>query len=274
MVKSNQPIILREYTRIKSAFEFHLLGLVEIGSHAWGEAISTSDHDNRLVICSAEPYVLLKEHAWTKGPSVEVTYVEWADLNRSEEVSFGITNLAFVERCLQAGCFPLNDHTALYQGQILADEEGAIQRFRDQYAGTAFANIVEDYLRQTAWRVNHKLRAEAEFMTLGQQLDRRKLAIPAMHTCCRIVRDIANIDTYRSYMKYLGNSAALDVYYQTHWPWFYPTFRALFDYKRDEARRRTLFEQVERRDLGCLENLQQLQAQTILLWQHFNESVL
>jgi hypothetical protein len=272
-MKSHRQIFLHEYTWVKSAFDFQLLGLVEIGSHARGEAISTSDCDTRLVIRSAEPYVLLKEDAWTEGPKVEVAYVEWTDLNRTEDVSFGITNLAFVERSLQAGRFPLNDHTALYQGQILADEEGAIQRFRDQYTGMAFTNIVEDYLRQTAWRINHKLQAEAGFMILGQQLDRRKLAIPAMHTCCRIVRDIANIDTYRRHKKYVGDSAALNAYYQTHWPWFCPTFRVLFDYKRNEVQRRTLFEQVERRDLACLQNLQQLLAQTVLLWQHFNESV-
>jgi hypothetical protein len=273
-MKDDQLIILQEYVGFKSIFKFQVLGLVEIGSHARDEAVSTSDRDIRLVIRSTEPYVLMKEHAWTDSPDAKTEYVEWADLNRMPEVSFGITNLAWVERCLRDGLFPLLDHTALYQGQLLLDDEGAIEAFRERYARIAFTNIVSDYLRQLDWRVNRRLPAEAEFAAGRQTLDKRKLAIPLVHTCCRILRDIAHIDTYRRYQVYVADGAALDAYYQRQWPGYYLSFRTLFDYKTDEKQRRHMFEQVERQETAALQHLQQLRATTTQLWKEFSESVL
>jgi hypothetical protein len=272
-MKHDQGALRREYARFHSSGEFQVLGMVEIGSHARGEAISTSDRDMRLIIRSAEPYVLLQERAWTKGPAVDVATLTWSDLNRTEGVSFGLTNLAYVERCLEGGRFPLNDHTALFQGRILADEAGAVRRFCDWHAGTAYANIAGDYVRQMAWRVEHRLRAEVEFALLGQGLDAGKLAIPALHTCCRIVRDVAHIDAYRRSGRYVRDSGALERYYRARWPWFTPTMRALFDYKTNERQRTVLFEGLLRRDPACTLELLQIQSQTVLLWQQFSSSV-
>ena len=273
-MKSHQQTLLKEYARFRSHFNFHLLGLLEIGSQARGEAVSVSDRDIRIVIQSPKPFVLLQEHAWTDIPDIEVTYLDWADLNTIEDVPFGITNIAFVEQCIQFGQYPLNDHTCIYQGQILVEDEGTVQRFRDKYAGVMFANILGNYLRQTEWRVNHKLRTESEFTDLERRLDQRKIAIPVVHTCCRIVRDIAQIDTYRQQTCYLADFAALEVYYQSHWPGFYPFFRRLFAYKIDEEQRRMLFEKVRRRDAASQLILSQLQDRTVELWKCFKESVI
>lgn len=272
-MKSSQHIIQEEYTRLRSTFEFEFLGLLEIGSWARGEAVSMSDRDLRIVVQSAKPFVLLREHTWPDVPDVEVTYLSWTDLNHLEDITFGLSNIAFIEQCLEWGQYPLNDHTCIYQGQILIDEVGAIQLFRDRYAGILFENIIIDYIRQTDWRINHKLQGKTDFAFLEQRPDKRKLSIPMVHTCCRIARDIAQIDEYRQHARYFTDLAALDAYYQLQWPWFYPCFRLLFAYKTDEEQRKRLFERVESGDAAGQQLLGRLKDATITLWNHFKERV-
>jgi hypothetical protein len=48
-MQSADPIILQEYARIRSCFDFDLLGLLDIGSHTRGEAVTMSD---RCVLCA------------------------------------------------------------------------------------------------------------------------------------------------------------------------------------------------------------------------------
>ena len=129
-MKPHQQAILEAYTRFKSTLNCRVIGLLEIGSYARGEAVSTSDRDLRLVVQSGEPFTLLREHTWTQRPDVEVSYLDWSEINDADHVSFGVTNIAFIERCIQDGKYPLNDHTCMYQGQILQDEEGISYRAR------------------------------------------------------------------------------------------------------------------------------------------------
>lgn len=259
----------QEYERLKSDLGSEVLGLVEIGSRARGEAVDTSDHDLRVIIRSHAPYLLLQEQAWTEVSKVEITYIEWAALNQGKDATFGLTNLAFVAQAIEAGAYPLNDHTALYQGRIVEDKAGLVEKFKGQYAGVRFPNISNDYLRQTEWRVRQRWRAEIERALKGEGLDERKLAIPALHTACRIVRDIANIDAYRSTATYLADARALENYYQAQWAWFWPTFRKLFDYKTKETSRRTVFQQIQRGDSEDAQMLNEIQAETEKLWEQF-----
>jgi hypothetical protein len=262
---------MESYDRFKSILNCRVIGLLEIGSFARGEAVSTSDRDLRLVVQSGEPFLLLREQTWTQCPAVEVSFLDWSDINEFDDVSFGISNVGFIERCIQDGRYPLNDHTCMYQGQILLDDQGMVKRFQDRYAGARFANIVGDYVRQTGWRVTSRLREEAAQNRIAPRLDRRKQAIPTVQTCCRIARDIANIDTYRNSMTYIADLAALDAYYQREWSWFYQSFRAMFAIKTDEEERRKAFAGLEKNDAGTLRHLQQLHADTLILWGRFEE---
>jgi len=264
---------IKEYSQFQSMFPGQLLGLVEIGSRACGEAVSSSDRDFRIIIRTEEPYRIFQEHAWTPPVDVELSLIGWADINGSERASFGITNLGYVERNIEEERFPLSDHTALYQGCIIVDEEQAIQSFRDRYAGQLFDNIVEGYLLQTDWRVNNKLRKEADPSTLQAHLDRGKVAIPMVHTCCRIMRDLAHIDKYRQQHTYISSFAELDKYYRVFWPGVHPWFQSMFTYKMNEERRKKLFEQVEGNDPAALAELQEMQSRVEEQWGRFRASI-
>jgi hypothetical protein len=266
--------VYREYYLLKSKFDFQMFGMLEIGSYARGEAVSTSDRDIRIIIQSAEPYVVLNEHFWTKGIDVDLSYIEWDDINKKNGVTFGITNLSLIRQYLKAEMYPLSDHTAINQGCILVDEDGSIGRFRAQYAGIGFTNITQDYLEQTDWRVNHKMQKETGAVAYKQRLDKQKIAIPLIHTCFRVVRDIANIDSYQRSSHYVTDFSSLDDYYRKRWPWFYPSFIQLYAFKADEPQRRMIFTQVEKGDATCFLQLQQLKENTALLWNQFKCSVL
>ena len=260
----------QEYARFRSRFGTHLLGVVEIGSFAHGEACSFSDHDLRLIVRCVHPLLVFDDNVWTKGiPDTTVT-IDWHDLNRHRKLSFGLTNLAFVERCIRSGCFPLVDHTCLYQGNILLDDTQAVTAFRTRYRDVRFSNIVRDYLRQCEWRVTSKL--PSELRTLTAWLDHLKYAVAPIHTCYRIVRDLANIASYDAHGVYVSDSDTVARYYRERWPWFESTFQTLRSYKTDESLRRAVFDDVVRRNPVRLRDIQRCTEATASLWEQFRAS--
>jgi len=261
------PILHQEYAQFQTRFGAQLLGVIEIGSFAHGEAVSFSDHDLRLIIHSSEPLLVFNEHTWTDGVSDATTTIAWQDLNQSQELSFGLTNLAFVEHGLEANRYPLIDHTCLYQGHILIDDTGKIAAFRARYHGVQFPNIVPDYLRQVEWRVTSRL--SSELSTLTERLDHRKCVVPPVHTCCRIVRDLANITSYHAHGVYVSDSRTLADYYREHWPWFEATLQTLRAYKTDEGVRRAVFNDIVHHNPERLRQIHLCAEATVKLWEQF-----
>jgi hypothetical protein len=258
--------ILQTYLQLQARFPAEVVGLLEIGSHARGEAVARSDHDLRLVICTSEPFLLLQEPVWTLPPPAVISYIGWEALNQALPHTVGLTNLGYVGRTIEDDHFPLNDHTCLYQGRILLDETGQVDAFRARYAGRVFQNIVRDYTQQVEWRVTQRLRREADPQTLVGQVDHTKQAIPMLHTCCRILRDLAHLSRYQSSGRYLEGQEAVAAYYREAWPDFYSTVERLFAYKTDETLRQTLFELVVSADPQSLARLQYWRRQIETLW--------
>jgi hypothetical protein len=259
----------QEYARFQARFGAHLLGVVEIGSFARGEAVRFSDHDLRLIIHCSAPLLVLNEHRWTAGVDAAVTTIDWPDLNRHPDLSFGLTNLAYAEQMLlETGRYPLIDHTCLYQGRILLDDTGAVAASRDQHRGTRFANIVPDYLAQTAWRVTRRLSRELGVLT--EHLDQRKYAVLAIHTCYRILRDIAHIASYHEHGVYVRDANGLARYYRDHWPWIQATFNTVRAYKTDEALRQVVFHDVVRGVSERMRTIQDCAEAITSLWAQFH----
>jgi len=267
------PVVLSEYRRLQAVFPKQVLGLLEIGSRANGESVDFSDRDFRLVIRTDEPFRLLQEHAWITPVEADLSLVERAEINMVEGISFGITNLGYIEHSLAAGQFPLGDHTALYQGRISIDEVGGIHAFHDQHAGVIFDNVIEGYILQTDWRVSNRLEKEADRGTIRTGLDRNKQAVPMVHTCCRILRDIAQIDTYRHQGVYVLGFAALEEYYREKWPKIYPWFRSLFALKTDSSQRKLLFLQIDGNDEHWLTILQGYKKYVTSHWANFRREI-
>lgn len=252
------------YRRHAITFGDRLLGVMLIGSRAHGEAIDSSDYDLRLVVDTSQPLLRFDEMLWTDPGPDRVTLVGWEALNHDPAISFGLTNLAFIAQMLLHGRFPLPDHTCLYQGQLLYDPGGRISAFRERHRQTVFANIVPDSIRQTAWRVTGRLVRERAALTTN--LDARKLAVPALHTCTRVVRDLAQIASYQTSGQYLAHPGALAQYYHQRWPWFGPTFAALRAYKTDAVVRRQVFERLAQDDPAQIALAQAWITATVQLW--------
>jgi len=258
------PVLHQECARFQARFGVQPLGVVEIGSFARGEAVPYSDHDLRLIIYCADPMLVLDEHSWTDGAPDATTAIDWRDLNHRQDLSFGLTNLAWVEHMLLASRYPLVDHTCLYQGRILLDDSAEIATFRARYHGVRFANIVPDYLRQVDWRVTSEL--PGELAALQERLDHHKHAVPAVHTCYRIVRDLANIAGYQASGVYAGDPDAIAHYTREHWLWFEPTFDTLRAYKTDERLRRMVFDDIAQGQPERIRSVQLCAQATTNLW--------
>ena len=65
----------QEYAQFQARFGARLLGVVEIGSFARGEAVRFSDHDLRLILHCNAPLLVFNEHPWTEGIDAAVTTV-------------------------------------------------------------------------------------------------------------------------------------------------------------------------------------------------------
>ena len=269
MEKNFQDVLHSLYEQFRTQFGSHVRGIVEIGSYARGENISCSDHDLRLIIHCQDPLFVFDEETWTERiEDGRFALIEWKHLNQVDGVSFGLTNLAYVEKMLPTGRFPLIDHTCLYQGNILIDEDRAIEAFRERHYGLRFSNIVPDYIRQTEWRITYKLPREID--TLTERFIPGKYALPAVHTCYRIVRDLANIANYREYGNYLCDHSSLLRYYHS-WPWFVPTLDELRTYKMNENVRRAVFYDVVEGKSERIAEIKEFARATVKLWEQFQE---
>jgi hypothetical protein len=262
--------LLQVYERFRAQIGPGLIGVVEIGSHARGEDVPYSDHDLRLIVRCQEPMLVMNEESWTERPAIDPTFVEWEQINPCEGMSFGLTNLEYIEKSLLEGRFPLIDHTCLYQGRVLIDENSIIEGFRCHYKGVKFPNIVPDYLRQTEWRITHRLLRELD--TLTGQYNARKYPLPAVHTCYRIARDLANIASYQEHGVYLRDNRSLLRYYHT-WPWYEPTLLKLQLYKANETVRRAVFKEVIAGSPDRITEIKGFVSATVRLWGEFQEQL-
>lgn len=262
------PTLRQECARFQARFGAHLLGVVEIGSFAHGEATRFSDHDLRLIIHCDAPLLVFNEHQWTEGIGAAVTTIDWQILNQHPDLAFGLTNLAYIEQTLKTGRYPLVDHTCLYQGRILIDDAGAVAAFRDQHRGTRFSNIVPDYLKQTAWRVTSRLPRELGRLT--EHLDHRKCAVLPVHTCYRILRDMANVASYHEHGVYISDTNGLTQYYRDQWPQFWGTVDTVRAYKTDETLRQVVFNEVVQGASERIRTIQDCAEAIATLWTHFH----
>jgi hypothetical protein len=263
-----QQTLRQEYARFQARFGVHLLGVVEIGSFAHGEATRFSDHDLRLIIRCDAPLLVFNEHQWTEGIDAMVTTIDWSILNQNPDLAFGLTNLAYIEQALKSGWYPLLDHTCLYQGRILVDDAEVVAAFRDQHRDTRFPNIVPDYLKQTEWRVTRRLPRELDRLT--EHLDHRKYAVLPVHTCYRILRDMANIASYQEHGVYINGTSALTQYYRDRWPQFQGTIDTVRAYKTDEALRQVVFNEVAQGASERIRTIQDCAEAVATLWAYFH----
>lgn len=107
-----QEKLYHQYEQFQTIFGSHICGIVEIGSYARGEYISCSDHDLRVIINCQAPLFVFDEETWTERlEGGRFTLIQWGQLNQVEGMSFGLTNLAYIEKMILTGRFPLIDHT-------------------------------------------------------------------------------------------------------------------------------------------------------------------
>jgi hypothetical protein len=209
----------------------------------------------------------MNEFQWTQGIDEAVTPNDWQVLNKQPDLTFGLTNLAYIEQMLEVGRYPLLDHTCFYQGCILIDDTGGVAAFRDQHNGTRFSTIVPDYLKQTEWRVTSRL--PRELSSLSEYLDYRKYAVLPIHTCYRVLRDIANIANYQELGVYIRDINGLSQFYHDHWLWFQETFDTIRAYKMDEMLRKAVFNDVVRGHSKRIRTIRECAEATSSLWSQF-----
>lgn len=155
-----------------------VVGIVEIGSFAKGEAIPASDSDTRVYIrCPEATFVnlisdpdgppgLTEYLASDSGP--EPIFLQWSTFNapvrnrlREEiegNISFGVLDVSLADFLFNhLEQFPTQDHSMLFQSNIVYDPHQWISRWRKQLEGQVFLSQVRLYIEQVLARARNGL---------------------------------------------------------------------------------------------------------------------
>lgn len=155
-----------------------VIGAVEIGSFAKGEAIPTSDTDTRVYITCPEAMLvnLISEfeepaalQAYLKVfPVREPILLRWHTFNApmlerlkdefGEKISFGFVDTSFAEFLFEhLERYPTQDHAMLFQSNVIYDPRQWIADWRARLEGRIFGSQVELYVGQAVNRARQKL---------------------------------------------------------------------------------------------------------------------
>jgi hypothetical protein len=158
--------------------ESEVVGVVEIGSYAKGEALPGSDTDTRVYIKSCGPLnvVMMSD---SEVPTGLVEFVHGRDELTLNRIGYGEFNRAIVERLrdkvdnrpsagfidvrfaeflfADLGKYPTQDHSMLFQSSIVYDPENWIRRQREELDGKVTPGLIEMYLRQVTTRAHEQL---------------------------------------------------------------------------------------------------------------------
>ena len=168
---------------LETAFggQARVVGILEIGSFAKGEAVPSSDIDTRVYVTSPQVYLVNFGVTLDKAPPLYDDFCSvhpplprrdytWPAFNEptiarisaalSTDIEFAFADQRYVAYELtRLADHPSFEHSILLQSNVLYDPDGFLADAREQLQGRVFAPLVERYTAQFLDQLNPRLYA-------------------------------------------------------------------------------------------------------------------
>ncbi|MCE7980218.1 MAG: hypothetical protein DYG89_03430 [Caldilinea sp. CFX5] len=262
------PTKLQQYVdALTAAFgePTQVVGILEIGSFAKGEAVPTSDIDTRVYVTSPAAYLVNLGIANDQGPPLYDDFVHlhpplprqdyiWGDFNDRvmasvsaalpANIEFGFVDqryAAYELTCLAD--HPSFEHSILLQSNVLYDPTGFLQAARSQLQGRIFAPLAQQYKAQFLDSLSPRLYA----CLTPDSFDAFKLVksgqIQWVQQAVRALRNAVAAKSYLATGHFLYKKPDVLAFYAHYLPVEAPFVQELYQWKTDTAVRAAMVEE-------------------------------
>lgn len=265
------PAKLKQFVKLLEvalSYRTRVVGILEIGSFAKGEAVPTSDIDTRIYVTSPTVYLVNLAFANDQGPLLyddfalchpplpRQAYAWWA-FNETvmanisaalpANIEFGFIDQRYAAYELtRLADHPSFEHSILLQSNVLYDPDGFLAEAQQQLQRRIFAPLAEQYTRQFLNQLSPRLYAG---LTLDS-FDAFKLAksgqIQWVQQAVRAVRNTVAAKSYLSTGSFVYKKADVLAFYERYLPEEAPFIQELYQWKTDPTVRAAMVEEFSR----------------------------
>lgn len=266
-----KPAKLKRFVELLEAALGHqsrVVGILEIGSFAKGEAVATSDIDTRIYVTSPAVYLVNLGVADDKGPPLYEDFVRcYPPLPRQEYAwwIFNDTVMANISAALPANIefgfvdqryaayeltrfadHPSFEHSILLQSNLLYDPTAFLHKARTQLQGRIFAPLAQHYTAQFLDKLSPRLYT----CLTPDTFDPFKLAksgqIQWVQQAVRAVRNAVAAKSYLTTGSFVYKKADVLAFYERYLPEEAPFIQELYQWKTDPTVRAAMVEEFRR----------------------------
>lgn len=268
---ATNPTKLQRYVdALEAAFgqSTRVVGILEIGSFAKGEAVPPSDIDTRIYVTSPAAYLVNLAFIDDQGPPLYDDFVHchpplprqeyaWRTFNEAvmAEVSAALPaniEFGFVDQRYAAyeltrlDNHPSFEHSILLQSNVLYDPIGFLQSARSQLQGRIFAPLVQHYTAQFLDNLSPRLYASLS----PDSFDSFKLAksgqIQWVQQAVRALRNAVAAKSYITTGTFLYKKVDILAFYEYYLPEEAPFVQELYQWKTAAPVRADMVEEFSR----------------------------
>ncbi|MEZ4735572.1 MAG: nucleotidyltransferase domain-containing protein [Caldilineaceae bacterium] len=262
------PTKLQQYVdALEAAFgqAARVVGILEIGSFAKGEAVPTSDIDTRIYVTSPAAYLVNLSVTNDHGPPLYDDFVRlhpplprqeytWWDFNETvmasvstalpANIEFGFVDQRYAAYELtRLVDHPSFEHSILLQSNVLYDPTGFLQTARSQLQGRIFEPLVQHYTTQFLDNLSPRLYA----CLSPDSFDVFKLAksgqIQWVQQAVRALRNAVAAKSYLATGHFLYKKSDVLAFYERYLPAEAPLVQELYQWKTDATVRAAMVEE-------------------------------
>lgn len=266
-LESNSTKLQQYVEALEAAFghSTRVVGILEIGSFAKGEAVPSSDIDTRIYVTSPTAYLVNLGIANDQGPPLYADFTRlhpslprqdyaWWTFNEPimaslsaalpANIEFGFVDQRYAAYELtRLADHPSFEHSILLQSNLLYDPTGFLQTARTQLQGRIFAPLAQQYTTQFLDNLSPRLYASLS----PDSFDAFKLAksgqIQWVQQAVRALRNAVAAKSYVATGNFLYKKADVLAFYARHLPAEAPFVQELYQWKTDAAIRAAMVEE-------------------------------
>lgn len=269
-LETNPTKLQRYVEALEAAFgqPTRVVGILEIGSFAKGEAVPTSDIDTRIYVTAPAAYLVNLGVANVQGPPLYDDFARchpvlprrdyaWWTFNEAvmasisaalpANIEFGFVDQRYAAYELtRLTDHPSFEHSILLQSNVLYDPTGFLHEARRQLHGRIFTPLVQHYKAQCLDNLNPRLYASLS----PDSFDVFKLAksgqIQWVQQAVRALRNAVATKSYITTGTFLYKKAAILAFYERYLPAEASFVQELYLWKTDTTVRAAMVEEFSR----------------------------